>query len=211
MKKLAFISFSLFASIFLFFSCTRTFNIEINDIGTYPQPLIEPLPIKVGVYYDNNFGTFETTQKVEVLDVGIYIENIKMGKANIALFDYILSTVFEKVTPVQCLSEGSKYKKDIDLIIEPTVHSYTYPNVTVDGPYIHIIYAINVYLPDGEQIDCWRIKGSGHVPPRFELKHETTAVVELTQMAMREVATKFITDFCNQEEIKRLFYEQCNQ
>ena len=211
MKKFGFILFSLFVTTFFFFSCTRTFNIEINEIGTYPQPLIEPLPIKVGVYYDNNFGTFETTQKVEVLDAGTYIENIKMGKANIALFDYILSTVFEKVIPVQYLSEGSEYKKDIDLIIEPIVHSYTYPNVTVDGPYIHIIYAINVYLPDGEQIDSWRIKGSGHVPPRFELKHETTAVVELTQMAMREVAAKFITDFCNQEEIKRLFYEQCNQ
>ena len=212
MKKFGFILFSLFVTTFFFFSCTRTFNIEINDVGTYPQPLFEPLPIKVGVYYGNDFGTFETTQKVELVDTGMsYIENIKMGKANIALFDYVLSIVFEKVTPVQYLSKGSDHKKDIDLIIEPTVHSYSIPNLTVDGPYIHIIYLINFYLPEGEQISSWRIKGSGHVPPRIELKHETTAVVELTQMAMREVAVKFITDFCNQGDIKKLFYNQCNQ
>ena len=209
MKKLGFILFSLFAATFFFFSCTRTFNIEINDIGTYPQPLIEPLPIKVGVYYGNDFGTFETTQKQVINSDMTFIKNIKMGKANIALFDYIFRHVFKEVTLVQHLSDGTDHSKDIDLIIEPTVHSYTNPNPTVDGNYIHIIYAIKFYLPEGEQISSWRIKGTGHIPPMF--KYVTTVVVELTQMAMREVAAKFITDFCNQVDIKKLFYTQCNQ
>ena len=162
MKKLGFILFSLFAATFFFFSCTRTFNIEINDI------------------------------------------------ANIALFDYILRHVFKEVTLVQHLSDGTDHSKDIDLIIEPTVHSYTNPNPTVDGTYyIHIIYEIKFYLPEGKQISSWRIKGTGHIRPMF--KYITTVVVELTQMAMREVAAKFITDFCNQVDIKKLFYTQCNQ
>jgi hypothetical protein len=106
MKKSGFIFFLLFFFIFFIFSCsTKTFNVEINKIGTYPHPLIEPLPIKVGVYYGNDFGTFETTEKVEMKDAGstifTYIYNTKMGKANVALFDYILSILFEKVTPVQ--------------------------------------------------------------------------------------------------------------
>jgi hypothetical protein len=225
MKKSAFIFFSLFAFAFLIFSCssTKTFNVEINEIGTYPHPLIEPLPIKVGVYYGNDFGKFETTQKLEFVGIDgaiifTYIDNIKMGKANIALFDHILSTVFEKVTPVQFLSKESDHKKDIDLIVEPTVHSFTYPSPTkppVPSNYgvitIHIIYEINFYLPEGEKISSWSIKGSSAVLPGIELKHETTAVVELTQMAMRRVAAKFMTDFCNQVEIKKLFYSQCNQ
>ena len=191
MKKLGFILFLLFAATFFFSSCTRTFNIEINDIGTYPRALFEPLPIKVGVYYDNDFSTFETTIK-KVIDSDLtFIENIKMGKANIALFNYILSTVFEKVTPVQYLSNGSDHKKDIDLIIEPTVHGYTYSNPYVSGAYIHIIYVINFYLPEGEKISSWWIKGSGDVPPGFE--SETGGVIRRTQSAMRQVAVKFIT------------------
>ena len=211
MKKSGFIFLSLLATTFFFFSCTKIHNIEINEIETYPPALIEPLPLKVCVYYGNDFDTFETTQKVEVAEAGLtFIHNIKMGKANVALFNYILSAVFEKVTPVQHLSDGSDHKQDIDLIMEPTVDSYTYPNPTADGVYIHIIYAINFYLPEGEQISSWRIKGSGHAPLKVEFKTETSQVVELTQIAMRDVAAKFITDFCNQADIKKLFYSQCN-
>ena len=218
MKKLGFILFSLFAFAFFIFSCsTKTFNIEINKIGTYPHPLIEPLPIKVGVYYGNDFGTFETTEKVEMKDartrgtVFTFIYNTKMGKANIALFDYILSTLFEKVTPLQYLSKGSDHKKDIDLIVEPTVQTFTHISPTDPTVYgtniIYIIYAINFYLPEGEKIGSWSIEGGGYALPRLN----ETAVVELTQMAMREVAAKFMTDFCNQVDIKKLFYNQCNQ
>jgi len=223
MKKSGFIFFSLFAFAFFIFNCSNTkkFNVEINEIGTYPHPLIEPLPIKVGVYYGNDFGTFETTQKVELRNRGdtiiTYIYNTKMGKANIALFDYILPFVFEKVTTVQYLSKGSDHKKDIDLIIEPTMHSFPPPSITdpTDNNFygvniIHIIYTINFYLPEGEKISSWSIIGCNTVFPRFGSVNETT-VVEPTQMAMREVAAKFITDFCDQEDIKKLFYNQCNQ
>jgi hypothetical protein len=140
-----------------------------------------------------------------------------MGKANIALFDYILSIGFEKVTPVQYLSEVSNHKKNIDLIIEPTVHSFNLISAVdpiANGfDIIDITYAINFYLPDGEKISSWNIKGSGaspFAPSSAEFINETR-FVELTQMAMREVASKFMTDFCNQIETKKLFYKQCNQ
>ncbi len=214
MKRLLFILFVIISFARFIFGCSsmQTYNVNITEIGTYPQPLFEPLRLKVGAYYGKEFRTFDTIQHYQISGAGFSrVCKIQMGKANIALFDYILSIVFEKVTPVQYLSNGSDHKKDIDLIIEPTVHSYTYPNPTDDGVYIHIVYKINFYLPEGEKISSWKIQGSGHVPPRFELKTETTAVVELTQMAMREVAAKFMTDFCNQEDIKKLFYSQCNQ
>ena len=137
------------------------------------------------------------------------IDNIKIGNANIALFDYILSNVFESVTRVQYLSQGTEQKRDIDLIIEPIVHSYTQPQPNADeGRYMHIIYDINFYLPEGKKISSWRIKGTGHMPLSFD---ETTAPTELTQMAMRQVAAKFMTDFCKQSDIKKLFYKECSQ
>lgn len=38
-----------------------------------------------------------------------------------------------------------------------------------------------------------------------------TLAKEGINIAMGEVAAKFMTDFCNQEDIKKLFYNQCNQ
>ena len=212
MKKLAFILLSLFVSISLFFSCTKINNIEINTIGTYPTPLIKPLPLRVSVYYGNDFGTFETTQTVKIPNTDLtFIDHVKMGKANTVLFDTILPMVFEKVTHVRNLPKGPDNLKNVDLIIEPKVHSYSIPNPTADGVYIHIVYDINFYLPEGKQISFWRIEGTGHALPQIELKTEVTAVTELTQMAMREVAANFMTDFCNQKEIIKLFYNQCKQ
>lgn len=212
MKKLAFIVLSLFVSISLFFSCTKVHKIEINEIGTYPTPLIKPLPLRVGVYYGKDFSIFETTQKVKIPNTDItYIDHVKMGKANTVLFNTILPMVFEKVTHVRYLPKESDHMRDVDLIIEPAVHSYSIPNPTADGVYIHIIYDINFYLPQGEQISSWRIEGTGHALPQIELKSEITAVTELTQMAMREVAANFMTDFCKQADIKKMFYKECSQ
>jgi len=198
--------------IIVIFGCMKPNNIEINEIDTYPQPLIEPLPIKVGVYYGNDFGTFETTQKVETPEGGFFIDKIKMGKANIALFDYILPHVFKEVTLVQHFSEDSEDMKNVDLIIKPIIHKYSYNNFYTASPIessICIIYEISFYSPGGESIRPWLIEGNGSklVHVKIEIPH----VIELTQMAMREVAAKFITDFCNQVDIKKLFYSQCNQ
>jgi hypothetical protein len=189
-----------------------TINVEINEIGTFPHPLFNPLPIKVGVYYGNDFGTFQARLKEDgVFIKPLYIYNIKMGKANIALFDYILSNVFEKVTSLNFLPKEFNHIKDIDLIIEPTIHNFEISTTTtyisemsgtVVRAYINLTYEINFYLPGGEKIGFWRIQGRERI-----LQNST----EATQKVMRQIAAKFMTDFCNQTVINKLFYNECGQ
>jgi hypothetical protein len=213
MKWLLFISFVVISFASFIFGCSsmQTYNINITDIAPYPQSLFEPLQINVGAYYGEEFRTFDTIQHYQVPGMDLSrVCKIQIGKANIALFEYILSNVFEKVKPIQFLSKGFEHLKDVDLIIEPTVHNYNY-TTNVDSVNIHIIYAINFFLPGGEHISSWSIEGSGHVPPRFELKCDTTAVTELNKMAMRDVAAQFMTGFCNQIDIQKHFYKQCNR
>jgi len=57
MNELRFKIVTLFAPALLLLGCTYTWNINITEIGDYPLPLIEPLPINVGVYYGNDFRT----------------------------------------------------------------------------------------------------------------------------------------------------------
>jgi hypothetical protein len=90
----------------------------VTEIGTYPQPLVEPLPLKVGVCYQEDFCTFHTKQTPFPSGGDMTIsDEIKLGKANIALFDYILSQTFEKVTSVQDFSEDLGDKKYIDSLL----------------------------------------------------------------------------------------------
>jgi hypothetical protein len=206
-KRLLFILSIYFAAISIMTGCstTHTNEIKIDEIGTYPKPLIKPLQLSVGVYYGNKFST-----QLELTGYRHQIFNVQIGKANIALFNYILSNFFQKYTPIQDLSEISANIKNIDLIIEPTVYSYTYNLPVPTFQFILIIYEIKFYTPDGEQISSWRIEGNGYrSSPGFE--SEDALFLRLTQKAMREVAAKFITNFCNQEEISKIFNNQCNQ
>ena len=154
MSELRFIIVILFAPTYLILGCTHTLNINITEIGNYPQPLIEPLPTNVGVYYGNDFRTYKTTQINECPSDFTRICNIRLGKANIALFDSISHNVFENVTSVQHLPNELVNLKNIDLILEPAISDYTYIAVELAEPEasINITYEIKFYSPDSVQI-----------------------------------------------------------
>lgn len=213
MKRRAFILSNYFSVTVFLFACSsmRTHNINISEIGNYPQPLVEPLPLKVGAYYGEDFCKFDTVQQISIPNSDItLVDQIMLGEANTALFDYILSHTFEKVTPFQRFSEDSRHAKDLDIIIEPKVSEYSY-SVSPSICQVRIIYAIAFYTPDGARLGPWLIEGNGFILTGISFKTETTLVTELTQMAMRQAAAKFMTGFCDQPEIKQLFYNQCNK
>ena len=228
MSELRFITAILFALFFLLLGCTRTLNINITEIGNYSQPLIEPLPINVGVYYENDFRTYKTVQENFFSDpftssqeaVVTRISKIQLGEANVALFDFILSHLFENLTSIQHIPNESENLKNIDLIVEPTISNYIYNEFPVSrfsskiDTLVRIEYTINFHSPDDLLISTWTLSGesSRKIPHRgFVIFSSYTSSVELTQLAMREVAAQFFAGFCNQREIQKHFYEQCNQ
>ena len=225
MCQLRFILFLFFTPAFLTLGCTHNLNININDIGTYSQPLIDPLPINAGVYYKNDFRTYKTTQENFLTDPSVYsqdvgvtrISKIRLGEANIALFDYILSNIFENCTSVQHLPNESEKLKSLDLIVEPEISNYIYSERQVyfePAAWVMIEYTINFYLPDGVLMNTWTISGQSSkyiIWHGIEILSRHSSSVELTQLAMREVAAQFLAGFCNQPEIKKHFHEQCNQ
>ena len=59
MNELRFKIVTLFPPALLLLGCTYTWNINNTEIGDYLLPLIEPLPINVGIYYGNDFRTYK--------------------------------------------------------------------------------------------------------------------------------------------------------
>lgn len=183
------------------------------------------MPINAGVFYGNDFRTYKTIQENFLADPSAYspdvdvtrISKIQMGAANIALFDYILSHLFENHQSVKNLSNEAENLMNIDLIVEPTVSNYVYSERQVyfePAAWVRIEYTINFFSPDGLQISTWTISGERSrkiTLHGIEILRRHSSSVELTQLAMREVAAQFIAGFCNQRDIKNHFNEQCNQ
>jgi hypothetical protein len=204
MKKPGFILFSLFAFCFLLLGCNK--NVTISEVEHYPKPLLKPLPLKIGVHYNDGFRKYETSE---------WVLNIRLGKANIALFDYILSHVFEEVTPVQNLSEVNEDMGNFDIILEPSITSYScnfdfitdYSKVKCQ---VNITYAIAFYSLNSMQLGTWSINAQGFdassgIGPLGGLANDTT------QIAMRDLAAQFMTGICKDMATKELFDKHCNK
>jgi hypothetical protein len=208
MKKPGFILFSLFAFCFLILSCSRH-NWTIPEGEHYPKPLLKPLPLKIGVYYNDDF------RKYEILEISAAGLNIRLGKANIALFDYILPHVFEEVTPVQHLSEANEDMGNLDIILEPSITSYScnldfITDFSKVKCQVDITYAITFYSPNSMQLGTWSINAEGFaassgIGPLGALAEDAT------QIAMRDLAAQFMTGICKDMATKELFGKYCNK
>ena len=199
MKKPGFILFSLFAFCFLLLGCSK--NITISEVEHYPKPLLKPLPLKIGVYYNDDF------RKYEILEISAAGLNIRLGKANIALFDYILPHVFEEVTPVQHLSEANEDMGNLDIILEPSITSYScnFIHGWETKCQVDITYAITFYSLNSMQLGTWSINADGFASGGWAPN------IDATQSAMRDLAAQFMTGICKDMATKELFDKHCNK
>jgi len=204
MKKPGFILFSLFAFCFLILSCSRH-NYTVPEGEHYPKPLLKPLPLKIGVYYNDDFRKYESTYYVSEYAS----HNIRLGKANIALFDYILPHVFEEVTPVQHLSEANEDMGNFDIILEPSITSYSCNLDHIRGwevkCQVDITYAITFYSLNSMQLGTWSINAEGFASGGWAPN------IDATQSAMRDLAAQFMTGICKDMTTKELFDKYCNK
>lgn len=210
MNKLGSISFSLFAFCFLFLGCT--FNVNISEIGDNPKPLINPLPLNIAVYYRNDFRKFEA-QKILSIE-GSREEGSRLifhlGKANIALFDYILHHVFKEVSHVKHPPENNVDMGKVDIILEPSITSYLciFNHGWETECQVDITYTIKFYSKNGVAMGTWLIGAEGRGYAHFGTLGSIAK--DATQNAMRDLAVQFLTGICKNMTAKGLFDKKCN-
>ena len=213
-------TFLLFTAGVLIWGCIDT-NIKIPDGYPYPRPIIAPLPVTVGVYYKESFSGYNTTEEpgnIIINNTGkvIYSDlynatTIDMGQVNTAFFNYVLDHAFNEVLLLDSLPSDLSSVEGIDVIIEPNVRDYD-ADFVQEGLRaecnVQITYVVNLHLPDSGRIAPWVIIGNGAATDFLILE---TGIIDATHLALRDVAARFFTGFCNQNEIKTLFLEECRQ
>lgn len=164
-------------------------NVQVQT--TFPEPLVEPLPVTVGVHY------------TEALTTYIYSEDLpadgmdwtfSLGSANQLLFESVFSEVFTNSRPVDAPAAAG-----VDAVLQPNIKAFEFslPRHSRSDQYgVWISYTIGVYGPDGELRTSWPVKGYGEVDSRRFKGNET--MKQATVMAMRDAAT-IIIDSLNRD------------
>ena len=106
---------------FLTTACTAQIDVSRPEL---PSPLIEPLPVSVGVYYSPEFESYPVKERVH--GSGGFFWETNLGPSSVALFDSVLDSVFESVVRVSSRIPDAETDASVTAIIEPTITYVTH-------------------------------------------------------------------------------------
>ena len=169
-----------------------------------PAPVLEKLPVTVGVLYTNEFKTAKHIQKVSMLDMTANLD-LSIGPANISLFDQLTTSMFSDVVHIDPKNPEELSKQDVDAILEPSLVSIHYGAV-INGIQwsfsLSLTYNVKLYLPDGDEILTFSIQSNP--PPVLKVRtifSFNDQARELFDSATREIAAQFYAEFSTLPEI----------
>jgi len=175
----------------------------------FPTPLIENLPISIGVYYDDDLRNF--TYNETVSDGSSW--TIELGQNNTRLFDRLFGAMFSRTTRVDDIENGPD---DIQAIIQPILEEYAFltPNELGSRFYaVSIRYRLILYDTAGTELADWPINAYGQSRSGIfnAGRGKTGPLQNATDLAMRDAAAGAIVSLPTQPEILALINgEQIN-
>ncbi|MGI9307858.1 MAG: hypothetical protein ACR2P6_01270 [Gammaproteobacteria bacterium] len=187
--KILFIAFSC---IFILTACSKSVVVATD----FPRPVMEPMPLKVGVRYTDSLREYVHEQK-NPLEPGWSID---IGAANIRLFDALFGGMFREIS---VLNESEDGDVTLDAIIEPVMENFEYslPDHSGSDQYaVWIRYQIRVIAPDGELIANLPVKAYGQATEQMLDSEESMEMA--TIIAMRDAAATIAAEFSSDATIR---------
>jgi hypothetical protein len=158
---------------------------EIDPDYRVPPPLVERLPITVGLYYGNEFRDARVQSEPIESDF-----TILAGRANLSLHDHLFSDLFLKVVPLADKFKAPQSIDKLDAIIESEMSAFTYYwNVYSGSVSVDIEYSYTLYSPDGGKLNQWIAKGYGQSSKGIGVYNTLDNSIKI---AMRDAAARFV-------------------
>lgn len=162
---------------------------EINPDYRVPPPLVDPLPMTVGVFYDEEFRNYLLeTERDYAADI-----TVSFGRASVSFHDDLFSKVFAKIVPLQARVQSLQGIEPIDLVIETKILSSDFWLLNLKNA-VDISYSYTLYSPAGDQLADWKVDG----PPVF-----ASNLDEAFENAMRDAGARFIVMIYEDPSIHR--------
>lgn len=163
--------------------------------GTFPDPLVTPLPLHSGVYFSEEFKTYVFKEEK---GEGFRAKHasIEIGAAQLKLFRRVFQGYFRDVTYLSALPDGDAYAH-LDGIIAPEVVElqYSVPGDARNKIFeVWIKFRINLHAANGELLSSWPLTGYGKTPSAF-MKRRDVALEQAAVVALRDAGAHFVSRF----------------
>lgn len=196
MKRRA--SFALLAAAFLA-GCSSSVQLTTPTI---PAPLVEPIPVSVGLRMPANFQHFVHEESV----YGREEWKIDLGNSNAAFFEQLFGYLFSSVT---ILGEDDDPKTmGLDALIEPSIDAFEFSTPTqskTSAFAVWIRYRLKVYDRDGKLVSNWPVSAYGKAGTAGTRSGEALRYAAL--LAMRDAAALMVMKFDKVTRISELAEE----
>lgn len=177
--------------------------------GNFPTPLLDPLPITLGVIYPQAFAEHEFFDEAKGRTETDWL--VKTGEAQVTFWDKVFTGMFDEVVHIRDWETVLAHGADIDGVIIPAISDLQYTIPTHTNVKIYEIWmryefrlvdisaihqqddgALTVN-PDGG-LAAWPVTAYGKTPTAF-LQTDEEAVNLAAVVALRDAGAHFITTF----------------
>lgn len=171
----------------------------------FPTPLVEPLPVAVGVIFDEELTTYVHVEDLPQQSAW----TIDLGDANIAMLSPLFDAMFvetERVDSVPITGAAG-----VDGVLQPRLEKFEFDvPIGERDQFVEVWmqYQLTLYEPDGSVVVEWPVSGYG----KAELtRRREDSVRRAAIVAMREVGATISTKFAEQPDVNYWLQERRNE
>ena len=174
---------------------------EVVVSGNFPPPLMEPLPVALGVWYEPEFAAHEFYDEAKGRADSTWI--VKTGEAQVDMWGKLLNGMFLRVEQMNGKPAPEQMNPAVDAVLIPRVDELQYAipaHTNVKVYEIWMRYAFELVTTGGEPIAEWTMTAYGKTPTAF-LQSDEEAVRLAGVVALRDAGAHFVTSFLKVPEV----------
>ena len=174
---------------------------EIQLSYDLPDPLIQSLPLRAGVYYAPELDNLVFEEKIQGL--GSY--KIELQDTQSTMFQTALDALFDDVVPIESFDTQPA---GLDLLIVPRLVEFqiSVPQQTRSELYeVWLRYSMELYTPQGQEIHKWGFAAYGKVnlqDYQTLSNRDFYALEDASQWALRDAVATISFFFVKEPKIK---------
>ena len=180
---------------------------EVIVEGSFPTPLVDPVPVSVGVLFTQEFKEHELVD--DATGRGEVSWRVSTGTAQVEFWSTLLPAFFQNVVFIESYEDLQTY--DVDAVLIPKVAEVQYSIPVYTNVKVYEIWMrYNLALVEPEQVIDeenasvsleniqpfaeWPLTAYGKTPTAF-MQSDIDAVNLAAVMALRDAGANFITSF----------------
>ena len=178
-------------------ACSTT---ELETRAALPPPLLEQLPVRVGIHYSKEFREYVHRESRANMNY-----SVSLGPAHVTNLDWLLKAMFRELVQVDDPAKIAAIAPPLAFVLEPRFEEYSFltpKDIAGEAFIVTIRYLLTVYDGGGARVDSFAFTGYGREKSHPLGNKEPLAAA--TQRAMRDAGAKIAVELTDQESVRLL-------